>query len=125
MMDINNLTLKLKQRILTDFANKKNSDWKTPDNEFIDFCTHLESGIMQEFIIDKDVIGIIRKIIDKGPGIISDKEWHIFSKCFHDSYYIENCRDCQGEIRWNEMDKAIDEGDYYCVNCRIGNERRK
>lgn len=124
-MDINNLILKLKQRILTDFTNKKYGDWKKPDSEFKDFCTHLESGITKEFIINKDVIGIAIKIIDNGPGIISDEEWYIFLKGFHDSYYIVECNNCQGEIRWNEMEDAIEEGDDYCVNCRIGNERRK
>ncbi|MGI8282236.1 hypothetical protein [Bacillus mycoides] len=124
-MDKNNLTLKLKQRILTDFTNKKSSDWKKPDNEFKDFCTHLETGITNEFIVNKDIIGIARKIIKNGPGGYQIRNGIFFQKNFHDNYYIKKCNNCPEEISWSEMESAIEEGDYYCVDCRIENMRRQ
>lgn len=67
--------------------------------------------------LDNTAKGITKLVIDKGQGILSDKQKFVFQRDVFDEYITVECERCGANIPWNEMYAAHHNGGYcdYCA----------
>ncbi|MCP4115966.1 MAG: hypothetical protein GY737_11275 [Desulfobacteraceae bacterium] len=95
------------------------NDRMDEDDGFSDFLNEILD------CLDGTAKGITKLVIDKGDGILSDKQKFVFEKEVLDIYTFDECVGCGSNIPWSEMYAAYDNGGYcgYCENRRAKIEK--
>lgn len=75
--------------------------------------------------LDGAAKGITKLVIDKGDGVLSEKQKFVFEKDVLGQYVIEECARCGADIPWSEMYAAHDNGGFcnYCEHMMAKQEK--